>query len=290
MAIINGMYIHVTGESVTREVDATSHPVENGIPTTDTVRPQALAISIRGSIVDYGNMQAAQVISKLKALQDSGSLITYSGRNVASSMQIRSFDSEHVNTINGGAQFTMELVKVRIAKSAYTPKKASTKAQQTAAKKELSPDDITVGATVVFKGGSVYNSSDAKKVAATRSRSTCKVTIINKRSWAVHQYHLISTDGKKVYGWVDFANIEGVEATGTSGTTNAGTQQIKNGNKNGVYHTVKPGDTVYKLVNSKYRSYGVSTNTVIDNNPDAFAVKGNAATLKVGTKLLIGYK
>ena len=74
--------------------------------------------------------------------------------------------------------------------------------------------------------------SDAKKAAATRGRSTCKITIapdtnkVLNNSWAIHKYHLISTDGKKVYGWVDKENIEGTGSTGTSGTTNGGTQQV----------------------------------------------------------------
>lgn len=225
MAVINGLYIHVTNESMEREVDATSHPVEDGIPTTDTVRAKALTISLSGKIVGYDSMKASEVLSKLKAWHESGSLIQYQGRNVASSMQIRSLQTSHPNTNNGGADFSMTLVQVRIAKSAYVPKKTSTKAKETAAKKDTT--SIKVGDKVVFKGGSVYVSSDAKKAAATRSRSTCKVTIISTKSWSVHQYHLISTDGGKVYGWVDRSNIEKVSTTTTSGKTNAGTKQTK---------------------------------------------------------------
>lgn len=216
----------MTDENLIRDVDSTSHPVESGIPTTDTVRARAISLSISGKIVDYGNMKAEQVIEKIKTWQKSGSLIKYQGRNVASSLQIVSFETNHPNTNSGGADFSIELVEVRIAKSAYVPKKESTKKQETTAKKEA-VKTIKVGDKCVFKGGPVYKSSDAKKKAATRSRSTCKCTIINTKSWAVHQYHLISSDGGKVYGWVDKSNIEGVEATSTSGKTNAGTQQTK---------------------------------------------------------------
>lgn len=287
MAIINGMYIHVTDEDMTREVETTSHPVEEGIPTTDTVRPKALSISLSGKIVDYGSVKADEVIAKLKSLQSAGSLIEYRGRNVATSMQIRSFDTSHPNTNSGGADFSMELVEVRIAKSSYVPKKASTTAQETAAKK--SPT-IKVGDKVIFKGGPVYVASDAKKAAATRGRSTCKVTKISTQAWSVHQYHLISTDGGKVYGWVDKANIEGVAATGTSGKTNAGTQQVKSGSKKAVYHTTKKGDTVWALVNKKYKHLGKSESWVISNNSHAFSRKGDARTLQIGKKLLMGYK
>lgn len=225
MAILNGLYIHVTDESMERDVNATSHPVEEGIPTTDTVKPKALTLSLSGKIVDYGTMKASQVLSKLTTWRDAGMLLNYQGRNVASSLQIRNFETSHPNTNSGGADFSMTLVQARIAQSAYVPKKTSTTKKEQEAKKNTSA--IKVGDKVVFKGGSVYVSSDAKKAAATRSRSTCNVTKISAASWSVHPYHLISTDGGKVYGWVDKANIECVQPTSTSGKTNAGKQQVK---------------------------------------------------------------
>jgi hypothetical protein len=168
-------------------------------------------------------MKATDVNQKIHQLMNSGSLVSYKGRNTASNMQIQSFDTTHPNTNAGGADFSMELKQVRIAKSSYVPKPATTPAQKQEHKKA---PEIKVGSICVFKGGSVYVSSDATKAAATRGRSTCKCTIINKAGWAKHQYHLISTDGKKVYGWVDYANIEGAELVNTSGKTNGGTQQV----------------------------------------------------------------
>lgn len=292
MAVINGLYIHVTDESLTRDVDATSHPVESGIPLTDTVRSQATAISLSGKIVDYGTTKAAEVISKLKKWQASGDLLEYRGRNVASSMQIRSLETSHPNTIHGGADFSMELVQVRIAKSSYVPKQESTQKQEEAAKKEpeITPEKVKRGMTVVFTGGPVYYSSTAKKPSATRGRSTCLVTYIKIREWALHQYHLQSKDGGKVYGWVDLENIEGATATSKSGTSNAGTQQVSNGSGTDVWHKVKKGDTVYNLVNKKYSDLGKSVQWVIDMNPNAFSKKGDATTLIVGAKLLMGYR
>ena len=292
MAILNGLYIHVVDESLAADVETTSHPVESGIPITDTVRAKALTVSLSGKIVDYGSMKAEQVIAKINALKDSGSLIEYRGRNVASSLQIQSFETDYSNTNSGGADFSMELKQVRIAKSAYVPKKASTTAQTTAAKNNPT---IKVGSIVVFKGGSVYASSDAKKAAATRSRSTCKCTKINTKSWSIHQYHLISTDGKKVYGWVDKKNIEGTattsQSTSTSGKTNAGTKQIRVGTtKEAVYLKTKKGDTVYTLVNKTYKSLNTTVDFVVKNNPKAFSRPGNAKSLQVNKNLLMGYR
>lgn len=285
MAILNGLYIHVVDESMEREVEATSHPVEEGLPTTDMVKPKALSISLSGKIVNYGSMKASQVMHKLQKWHENGTLLLYKGRNVASSMQIRSLETSHPHTIHGGADFSMTLEQVRIAKSAYVPK-ADTERDDTAKK---SPT-IEVGSTVVFKGGPVYVSSDAQQVAATRGRSTCKVTIISQHSYSVHDYHLISTDGGKVYGWVDKSNIEGTTSTSTSGKTKAGTQQVSKGTGSAVYHTVKKGDTVWGLVNNKYSNLSTSIEWVLEHNPSAFSRKGDASTLQIGAKLLMGYR
>lgn len=288
MAIINGLYIHVVDESLAADVATTSHPVESGIPTTDTVRVKPISLALSGKIVDYGSMTATQVIAKLNELKNSGSLVEYRGRNVASSMQIQMLETKHPNTNNGGADFTMELQQVRIAKSAYVPKKPEEKEKEDAAKKNPT---IKVGSIVVFKGGSVYVSSDAKKAASTRPRSTCKVTLISNASYSIHKYHLISTDGKGVYGWVDGKDIEGAEGTSTSGKTNAGTQQVKSDHPVGspVYHTVKTGDTVWKIVNEAYVNIDGGVTFVVNNNPQAFTRPGDATTLKPGSKLIVGY-
>lgn len=299
MAILNGLYIHVVGESVDRDVDATSHPVEEGVPTTDTVKSKAIKIALSGKIVDYEGMTAAQVLGQIKAWQASGSLVMYQGRNVFSSMQIRSFQTDHPYTNHGGADFSMVLTEVRIAKSAYVPKPESEKEKEVAAK---APEnlDIKVGDTVVFKGGPVYVASDATKASSTRGRSTCKCTIIATQSWSVHRYHLISNDGGRVYGWVDKENIEGVASTSTSGKTNAGTQQVKsssssskNSSSNGVavYHHVRSGENLAGIC----RQYQHLTpypriTTVMNNNPSAFTKPGVANTLKAGAYLLMGYK
>lgn len=295
------MYIHVITENAEREVEATSHPVESGIPLTDTVNAKALSISLSGKIVDYGDMKASQVIDQLKKWHETGGLIEYHGRNTASSMQIRSFSTDQSHTIHGGADFHMTLEQIRIAGSSYDPKKSSTEEKEEAAKKN---PVIEVGSTVVFTGGAVYRSSDAKKAAATRGRSTCKVTIISTAHYSVHQYHLISEDGGKVYGWVDGSQIEGAAATSTSGKTNGGTQQTKSKSKssgskstgttsaketgNPIYHKVKPGDTVYSLV--KQYGLGKPVSWVVQNSTGAFTSHRDASTLKVGAYLLMGYK
>lgn len=85
------------------------------------------------------------------------------------------------------------------------------------------------------------------------------------------------------------------EQTKTATKQQSGTQQVQKtatGTLTPVYHTVKAGDSVYNLVaaaNAPYKSYGSTVKMIIDNNPDCFSKKGDATTLKVGSKLLIGY-
>ena len=271
-------------ESVNNDIESTTHPVETGIEIESTVRKKPTEISLSGKIVDYDGTSASEILSKLKEFQSKGSLLSYSGRNTAQNLQIQSFNTTHPNTNAGGADFSMTLREVRIAKSSYT-----STSNNTTANKKTEPD-LSVGSTVVFKGGSVYVSSDATTAAANRGRSTCEITQISTKSWSIHQYHLISTDGKMVYGWVDESNIEGITSNGTAATTNGGTQQTQSGSGTEVYHVVKSGETVWGLVNTTYKSYGLTCQELINNNPSAFSKQGDATTLQVGAKLYISKK
>ncbi len=292
MALLNGLYIFVEDEEVARDIKSTSHPVETGIEVSSTIRREPVQISLKGKIVDYSNMSASDILAKLYELQKKGSVVSYTGRNAQQNLQIHEFTTSHPNTNAGGADFTMTLKEIRIAKSSYTSASGASNKTSTAEKKNN--PDLSVGATVVFTGGSVYVSSDATTPAATRGRSTCKITIINTRSWVKHPYHLISTDGKMVYGWVDKANIEGVASNGTAATTNGGTQQTQKASSTSsgtsssskVYHVVKKGDTLIGIA-ATYNSYGVTAKTIMKNNPGAFMRANDARTLKLGARLFI---
>lgn len=67
-----------------------------------------------------------------------------------------------------------------------------------------SPVLISVGDIVQFIGGPVFRSSNAAIANQTRPASKCKVTRIYN---GIHPYHLVSQDGKGVYGWVNAANV-----------------------------------------------------------------------------------
>ena len=70
--------------------------------------------------------------------------------------------------------------------------------------------EVKVGNIVQFKGGPVYISSMAAEPTVTRGASKCKCTIANSNA---HPYHLISQDGKGVYGWVNAESVKEVSTT-----------------------------------------------------------------------------
>ena len=77
--------------------------------------------------------------------------------------------------------------------------------QATEPEKPSTSGKIEKGDLVQFTGGPVYSASSAVSPSSTRGASLCKVTAAapgNRRP-----YHLISQDGKGVYGWVNLADI-----------------------------------------------------------------------------------
>lgn len=201
MATINGIYIFVESENLSRDVDISTHNVEKGLDITDNVKKKPRSLSISGKIV--GEDSATSQL-KIAEYMYTGTLINYSGRNFINNAVITKFETSHPNTIYGGCEFSLELQEVRIASSSLI----------------------------------------------TRSTKTASIQ-------------------------------------------KGGTQQIENNNGNAVYHTVKKGDTVYALIASPtapYRSYGKTCQWVMDNNTNAFSRKGDFTTLKIGAKLLVGYK
>ena len=123
MAFIDDIYIFVESESVTDDVEVSSHSVEKGLPFVDTVKRTPLEISLSGEFVDYeiGDTKhtAANILSKIRAKKNTGTPITYNGRNLEKDMQIKSFSTDHNNQIAGGCAFSMTLQKCRIVTNAY---------------------------------------------------------------------------------------------------------------------------------------------------------------------------
>ena len=136
------------------DVEVTSHPVEKGIPLTDHVRKTPSELSIRGKIINHENVKASDVLSKIKELQKSGSLITYSGRNTLSNMQITSFSTQHPYNNWGGCDFSMTLKEVRIATTAY---RANSKNSKNGGTQQVSKGENKHIYHTVKKGDTVWS-------------------------------------------------------------------------------------------------------------------------------------
>lgn len=117
MALINDIYIYVESEDVSREITASTHPVEEGIDLTDNVRRSPLSLELSGEIV---GSNYEEDIEQIERLQKSGKLVEYVGINLVSDVIISKLSTSHSGEIRGGCRFTMELNEIRIASSPYS--------------------------------------------------------------------------------------------------------------------------------------------------------------------------
>ncbi len=220
MALLNNLYIFVEDESLTLDVESTSHPVEKGVEITDHVRRLPCELSIKGKIVDLTQKnkegkdivtkKASYILAEIKKLKDSGSLITYIGRNALSNMQIQSFSTSHPYTNWGGCDFDMTLKEVRIAKSAYTPPKKTVKTLF--GERDLSKR-VNVGTQQVSKG-------ENKAVYHTVKKGDTVWTLVTKK------YKTLKRDSSKTTNqhcnWVMNKNPKAFSRKGDFGTLQIG--------------------------------------------------------------------
>lgn len=120
MALINNLYVFVKDEDLSHDIESTTHPVETGIEITDHIRKKAVEVNLKGKIVDYNGKRASEILENVKQLQNEGTIITYTGRNLIDNLQIQTLSTSHPSTNSGGCDFTMTLREVRIAQPAYT--------------------------------------------------------------------------------------------------------------------------------------------------------------------------
>lgn len=116
MALINGYYVFVETEDISRSMSVSEHPVEKGLPLTDNVRFEPYTISLKGEIV---GKQYNSIKDKIKSLMENGKLVSYSGVNHDTNLLITKFNTTASSKIKGGYAFDMELRKIRVANSPY---------------------------------------------------------------------------------------------------------------------------------------------------------------------------
>ncbi len=193
MAIIQVMgdgedrvYVLQESEDLAHNVESTTHPVEKGIDITDHVKRNPIELSISGKIIgyttrtkcpvcgeplrEYGINQkcaychtnlknlkghtAPEILEAIKRIQKAGLVVTYTGRNAISNLQIQSFSTSHPYTNTGGCDFSMTLKEVRFAKQAYVPSKNTTNNTGT---QQIEQGESTEVYYVVKSGDCVWN-------------------------------------------------------------------------------------------------------------------------------------
>lgn len=127
MAFINDIYLFVETERAKRPIQASEHPVEEGISLTDHIRRSPLSISLTGEIVGNGYEDD---IAALEQMQKNGKLVEYAGCNLISDVVILSFETEHIGEIRKGCRFTMELSEIRIADTPFVDGSGNDAVQQ----------------------------------------------------------------------------------------------------------------------------------------------------------------
>lgn len=162
MATLDGRYILVDSEEPNFEIEVTQQPVEDNVNLTDHVQRKARTLSFSGYIVGE---DAAQMREYMIAVQDSGSIVEFNGRNYFVGL-LNGFSTKHDASVGNGFSFTASLIEVRIAEASYvetlpTPIKAeaapiiSSGRKQTKNNKGSSKKDEEVQ-KVKFKAGSPW--------------------------------------------------------------------------------------------------------------------------------------
>ncbi|MDD3040520.1 hypothetical protein [Bacteroides sp.] len=131
-------------------------------------------------------------------------------------------------------QYASRRGKVYEAVKASELADVSNNTQDTATKPQDTAKTLSKGDTVTFTGGGVYISSTAQNEAKRIEKvSTCRVTAINLKG--SRPYHLISQDGKGVYGWVNADSIKEVSTTAQNDPTSVSKGDTVTFTGGGVY-------------------------------------------------------
>lgn len=197
----------VTATSVDDLIGKISNPV--------TLDSEAAIVAARSAYDSLSDTEKAKV-TKLSILEDAeAKLAELKGSSTVTSTSVDDLIGKISNPVTLDSE-----AAIAAARSAYDSLSDTEKAKVTklsiledaeAALAKLKAGTSTTtsyaeGDIVTFLGGNVYVSSFATDPASEIGKSQCQVTIV--ASDAAHPYHLISTDGAGVYGWVDAERIQ----------------------------------------------------------------------------------
>ena len=157
MARLGRVHLFIEKESDFSGVDATTYPVEKGVPYTDHVNEKPDEFSLSGYIIG-DNYQADK--DYLKAEMKKGTVFTYVGRNIAKNVIILSIDGDVDASIANGSTISIKLLTIRIASTPWDSVPVVQKAQQkpvtNAGKKQVVEKKTTTAAYHTVVKGDTY--------------------------------------------------------------------------------------------------------------------------------------
>ncbi|MCL2415790.1 MAG: hypothetical protein FWD01_03150 [Defluviitaleaceae bacterium] len=102
----------VTSETVTHSSEVTDKAVEDGQDIADHMKEKPDTVSISGVIVGENAWTA---LARIRQMRNQRELVTYTNRNIFTSMAITNINTDHDKTIAGGCKFNITLKHVRRA-------------------------------------------------------------------------------------------------------------------------------------------------------------------------------
>lgn len=247
------VYIFVESESLAEDIDISTHPVEEGIEFTDTVRRKAISISVSGKIVDYKDIETTEHVNP-----------PFMGNAVFTT---------YVNglAVQGNSKFTT-IINKQVTKKASLTIETLKKWKNTG--ELLTYEGRNIGSSMQIASFSTDHTNKvwggatfSMTLKECRIAKSAYVPVKENKSGGTQQVN--KGENKEVYYTVK----EGDCVAALVAEPNA---PYKNLEREGVK----------KSANSS--TYWRSCNWVMEKNPQAFSRKGDFKTLQIGKKILLG--
>jgi len=127
MAKLGNVYLQVTSENINDSVEATSYPVEEGVPFSDHIREQPKGVSLDGYVLGKDSKQRLQ---QLRHSMKKGEILSYTGRSILKNVIILSIDDNRTNEASNGSAVSIKLQFIRIVNTSWEKVPAKQKTQQ----------------------------------------------------------------------------------------------------------------------------------------------------------------
>lgn len=124
MARLGNISLLIEKEDDSASVDATSYPVEVGIPMTDHVEQKPDEFSLSGFLLGKSYKTDYEY---LKKCMNNGTILSYVGRNIAKNVIILDLSGSMDSSIANGKDISIKLRQIRIASTPWVKVKNSGK-------------------------------------------------------------------------------------------------------------------------------------------------------------------